>query len=159
SLLFGNGGGNTFTVGDSNNTVFSGAITGTDASDFFIKVGSGTLELAGTGGNGFLGTTEVDAGELDLHESGGNAVSGPLVIGDGTGTDIVKLLANNQIGDTSPVTINSSGVLDLNGFSDTFGLLTLDGGDVKVAGTSTITVSGGTTVNNPSTLDVADNAN
>jgi autotransporter-associated beta strand protein len=48
------------------------------------------------------------------------------VIGDGTGTDTVQYGAANQIPDYIAVTVNSSGVLNLNGFSDTIGNLTHD---------------------------------
>jgi len=52
------------------------------------------------------------------------------VIGDGVGADTVRLNAANQIDPTAEVTINSSGVLDLNNNSTSTGDLTLNGGSV-----------------------------
>jgi autotransporter-associated beta strand protein len=87
------------------------------------KLGTGTLVLAGTAANTYSGTTTVNYGELDLNKTAGvNAIAAGLVIGDGTGganADIVKLLASNQIADTSAVTINSSGKFDMNNNSET----------------------------------------
>ncbi|HUJ79293.1 MAG TPA: LamG-like jellyroll fold domain-containing protein [Nitrospiria bacterium] len=95
------------------------------------KNGVGTLTLAGTAANTYSGTTTVNGGELDLSKTAGlNAVPGALVIGDGTGSDTVKLINANQIADAAAVTIASSGVLDLNGRTETIGSL----GDGSPAG-------------------------
>src|SRR5262249_3193732 len=64
----------------------------------------------------------VNAGTVLLNKSVANG-AGPadLTIGDGAGTDIVRLLADNQIADTTPVHISLGGRLDLNDMIDTTG--------------------------------------
>src|SRR5262245_46156911 len=79
------------------------------------KAGAGALTLSGTAANDYTGTTTVNGGTMLLNKTAGtNAVPGALVIGDGTGTDTVRLSAANQIADAANVTVNSSGLLDLN---------------------------------------------
>src|SRR5207302_6139941 len=67
-------------------------------------------------------------------KSGGfTAIPGNLIIGDdvgGANADIVRHLADKGIDDNSVVTVNSSGLLDLNGFNDNIGTLNLTGGNV-----------------------------
>src|SRR5262249_20581890 len=72
--------------------------------------------------------------------------------GDGLGgsgaakPDVVRLLRSNQIATTAAVTVNNSGLLDLNGNSNTIGFgqvnaLTLTGGSVAT-GAGTLTLNG-----------------
>src|SRR5262249_35620365 len=74
-----------------------------------------TVVLAGTAANTYSGTTRVNGGTLVLQKPAGvKAIAGPLVIGDGVGgakADVVSLAAANQIADTVPITLNSSGLL------------------------------------------------
>jgi autotransporter-associated beta strand protein len=102
----------------------SGVISGTGS---IRKVGAGTVVFSGANGNTYTGTTTVDAGTLLLDKSALNgAIPGPLVIGDGAGgvnADVVRLAAVNQIANTVPITINSSGLYDMDGFSDAIGSL------------------------------------
>ncbi len=103
--------------------------------------------------NTYTGTTTVNAGTLILSRFTGTTVisneslsiTGNLVIGDGSGTDTVKLgtveggavsngILINQIADTSAVTINTGGVLNLNRFSEQIGSLTMTGGQVSIVG-------------------------
>ncbi|MBC8097627.1 MAG: autotransporter-associated beta strand repeat-containing protein, partial [Akkermansiaceae bacterium] len=138
-------GANTF-IEASSDFGIDGEISGTGG---FTKIGTGTLTLYGATGNTYGGDTFVNEGELFLDKSSGTAISsGTLTIGDGLGganVDIVRELASFQIG-SIPIVVNSSGLLDLNGFSDTVGALTLNGGDVQTgAGTISpgdITVAG-----------------
>jgi autotransporter-associated beta strand protein len=112
--------------------ILSGIIGGT-AGSVLTTTGDPILTsvvFSGTSGNVFPGTVRIKQGLLVLNKSSGNAIAGALVVGDGAGTDAVRLQRANQIADTSPVTINSSGVLNLNGFSDTIGPLTMTGGRV-----------------------------
>src|SRR5262249_42871985 len=122
-----------------------------------------TLQLAGTQDNVFRGETRVLQGTLELNKTPGrDAIGGDLAIGDNIGGDNfarVRFLANNQIPDTdffdvsvTNVTLNSSGVLDLNGRSDVLGNLILTTGttysaDITLGG-GTLTMGGNLTVNN-----------
>jgi autotransporter-associated beta strand protein len=64
------------------------------------------------------------------------AFSGNLTIGDNvSGNAVARWLGNNTVPDTSTVTVNSDGVLDLNGKSDTIGsLVIVDGQATTGAG-------------------------
>jgi fibronectin-binding autotransporter adhesin len=105
------------------------------------KTGTGTEVLSGATANTFTGTTTVNAGELDLSKTAGvNAIAGALTIGDGTGSDIVKLINANQLPDTTDVTINSSGLLNLNGNSETVDGLSGSGNVDGMSSTPTLTI-------------------
>ena len=118
------------------------------------KVGSGTLGYYDySTSNSYSGTTRVNAGTLTLRVNADDgAFGGPLVIGDGSGSGspTVRLLQDTQIPDHLPVTINTGGLLDLNGWFDTFGSLTGagnvslgSGGSVVVGGDNTSTTFSG----------------
>jgi|GEM_PF-3711516 len=103
-----------------------------------IKQGRGTLELTGSHTNGMTAPLFVQQGTLALNTTQDVAsVSSPLIIGhnlgDGT-TAEVKLLNNNQIPTAVPITINDSGSFNVNGFIETVGPITLQGGDIKTLG-------------------------
>src|SRR4051812_19950943 len=102
------------------------------------KTGAGTLTFLGSDANKYLGPPTVRGGGLALNKPLGLAVQGgPLVIGDssdGNATDTVRFLAANQLSGLD-VTINRTGLLDLNGFNGTIpGDLTLIGGEVQTGG-------------------------
>lgn len=125
-----------FTVDTSANVALGTAvIAGT-----FSKNGSGTTTFSGSAANQ-IANTFVNAGTLVLNKTAGtNAISGNLTVGDGLGTDTVSFSAANQINDNSAVALLSSGVLNLNSFSDTINSLAFTGGSVATgAGTLTIT--------------------
>ena len=106
--------------------------------------GAGTLTLSGSASNTFAGTTTVNSGTLALGKTvADGAIRGDLVIGDGSGTDTVRLDADHQILATSGnfVTISAGGVFDLNSYSDAIQDLAANGGSVS-AGTGTLTVLG-----------------
>lgn len=156
TLQFGGGGVNTFTVGDASSTTFSGVINSTnDAGDTFVKQGAGVLTLSGAAANTFTGITSVTAGELDLSKAAGfNAIAGPLTVGDGVGgagSAVVKLLNANQIADASAVTVNSDGILTLNGNSDQIASLTMTAGTVK-SGSGSLVLGGNVTTNAAATV-------
>src|SRR5262249_45344145 len=133
------GSGNALTVGGAGDTTVSSVI-GT-GSGTLTKDGAGTLTLNGSSANTFSGTATVNAGTLKLSKASGNAIAGNLTIGDGSGTDTAQLTAASQIADTSAVTINSSGVLDLNGNAETIGSLTSASSSAQVTlGAGTLTV-------------------
>ncbi len=148
------GGVATLTTGALNtNTDYAGVLLdGAGGQLLLVKNGTGTQTLSGPASNTYTGLTTVNGGELDLNKSGGSiAVGGNLTIGDGSApganSDIVKLLASQQIIDTSVVLINgTSGRLDLNNFNETIasigdtGVVTPNGSSVTL-GTGTLTLS------------------
>jgi autotransporter-associated beta strand protein len=75
------------------------------------KTGPGTLTLSGTTANTLTGATTVNQGTLVLAKTDGlHAIAGDgdtttpdLIIGDGRGTDTVRLAANQQIADDATV--------------------------------------------------------
>ena len=94
------------------------------------KSGAGTLNLLGTASNTYTGTTTVDNGILAINTSLGVIIPGSLVIGnaiDPAGSAIVRELNANDIVSTAQVIIDVSGVLDINGYSDSIGPLTGNG--------------------------------
>lgn len=119
----------------------------------FTKAGPGTLRLSGSAANGYTGTTTVNEGTLVLAKSGVTAMPANLVIGDGLGgarADVVRYEAHDQVPDgtttTYTVTVGVSGLLDLNGFSDTINDLVLTGGAVTT-GAGVLCVNGAVTAN------------
>ncbi len=123
----------------------------------FIKMGPGTLQLAGTTTNLILGTTTVDQGTLLLNmQSGALPFEGSLTIGDnieGPNESVVRLASSdpNQIPATDfygttllTVTMYSSGMLDLNGNNDSIGNLAMVEGASYSANITTGASVGGT---------------
>jgi autotransporter-associated beta strand protein len=115
------------------------------------KVGPGTLTLEGSGSNTFTGTTAVNAGTLVLDRLfPSHVISSTLNIGTGTGLpgSAVVLDENDyQLGDpglipTSNVTIESDGILNLQGFSDNIGNLTMTGGTVTSSSGGVLGIGG-----------------
>src|SRR5262249_9747836 len=96
------------------------------------KTGAGALVYRAPGNNSYTGTTHVNDGWLELNVGGPHAFSGPLAVGDGTGTNapLVALMQSVEIAG-APVTVNLNGTLDLNGFNDLLNTLTLHGGTVQ----------------------------
>lgn len=115
-----------------------------------VKAGLGTLTYDGPGDDAYTGTTTVSAGTLQLNVGGFNAFLGPLVVGDGSGvgSPTVRDLLYEEIPDTCQVTINTSGLLDLNNYNETIGALTLSGATVS-SGTGTLTLSSNSTITLP----------
>jgi fibronectin-binding autotransporter adhesin len=133
-------------------TTFNGAISGSGFG--FTKTNVAIMTLGGTSANTYTGTTTVNVGELDLNKTAGvNAIGGNLTIGTVNVPETVKLLASDQIADTSAVQIDgTSGVLNLNSQSETIVSLadrtggTGTSGSVQLGtGTLTIAPSAGTT--------------
>ncbi len=119
------------TIGTDNGSTLT--ITGGISGAFAIsKILPGTLVYAGNTGNNYTGATTVNEGTLQLNKSGSDAI-GPgatLTIGNDAGgqinvgglnenADQVIFEGNNQLDTTSLVSILSSGLLNLNGFSQT----------------------------------------
>ncbi|HEV8605960.1 MAG TPA: autotransporter-associated beta strand repeat-containing protein [Tepidisphaeraceae bacterium] len=140
----------------SSNVSMSGAIGG---SFGLTKTGDGALMFGGATANSYTGITTVNAGTLLLNKSVANgALNGGLTIGDGAGgagSDVVRWVAGEQVwhGAGSVVSINSSGLMDLNGFSETIRDLNLTEGQVTSgAGMLTVlgTISSNASAANPS---------
>lgn len=100
----------------------------------FTKSSPGTLALQGTVANTFTGPTFVRDGLLVLRNAG-LCLPGALTIGDGSAaySPTVTMVMADQIGDSSPVTVNGNGELLFADVNDTFGNLTLSGGLVDTA--------------------------
>ncbi|MCI0684277.1 MAG: autotransporter-associated beta strand repeat-containing protein [Gemmataceae bacterium] len=121
-------------------TTFSGAVSG---SGFGVaKTGGGTMVFSGTAANTYTGPTTIHEHILVLDKSAGtNAIAGPISLGDGAGTDELRLSASDQIADTAVLTINSSGLFNLVQSSET--VAALEGSGAVVFGVnvvSTLTV-------------------
>jgi len=132
----------TLTVTGSGSNVLSGIISGTGG---VTKSGTGPLAFTGSFANQYTGTTTVNAGSLLLHKIPFNAAfAGPLVIGDGAGgvgADVVRLMISDEIPESSLITINGSGLLDLNNTPEMIGDLVLNAGGNVQAGTSILTLT------------------
>lgn len=118
-------GNHSFDVADGTATqdlTITAAISGPGSLN---KIGDGSLRFSGTTANTYAGATKINAGTLELGKPAGlNAIVGNLVIGENVGrTDVLRLLAGDQVANSATVTVNTSGFLDLNGFTDTFALL------------------------------------
>ncbi len=127
------------TVAGATTLDLSGVISGTGG---ITMAGLGTVIFSGAGGNSYTGPTTVNQGILELGKPLAINNLSLLTIGDSVGgvnADIVRYIANNGINSSVPILINESGLLDLNGFSDLVGALTLIGGDITTgAGTLTL---------------------
>lgn len=124
---------------------FSGVLGGsTDAEKNLglTKSGDGTLILAGSASNTFIGDTVVSGGTLQLNKDGNfAAVSGALQIQGGT----VEIAASGQLADATAIML-SSGNLNFgaaSGLSNSFGTFTNSGGTF-VTGANTLTGTGAT---------------
>ncbi len=139
--------GATLTIDGSASTAISGQVSG---SGGLIKNGAGTLTLSGGSANIFTGPIVVNAGLVLLDKpdvanatlSGVNSFPGnSLTIGNGSGSAIVRLLAQDQIEDHIATTINAGGVLDINGYSEYMAPIALRGGTIQT-GTGFIYLAG-----------------
>jgi len=153
---------NTLTVrANTADFFFSGVISGTGN---LVKTNVGTLRMDGIGHNTYSGFTRFDGGVLELDKfstvpaSNYVAIPGDLTIGDGNGlvgTDVLRLLADDQIADTSDVTVKNSGRFDLNDRNDRIGSLTMQGGTID-SGTGTLILGGNlTTISDPNTAVIS----
>ncbi len=146
-------GGFALTVDGPGDAFFSGgSVVGAGG---LVKNGGGQFILGDTAPDGYTGGTTVNGGALFLDGAAGNSVVGPLTVGGGsTGPTkaIARLALSNQVADSAAVTVNGSGLFDLNGFTDTIGPLTLRAGKVTT-GTGLLTLGG-----NVTTLAAAESA-
>ena len=113
---------------------FQGVLAGV-ASTLNVNNAASSLTLSGTSANTFGGVATVNAGTLILAKSlGTDAISGSaLIIGnaaDAAGNATVRLGQTSQIANTTNVTINKSGVFDMNGFGESINNLVITSGSV-----------------------------
>jgi fibronectin-binding autotransporter adhesin len=99
-----------------NGAVTSGSPGGSPGN--LVKTGTGTLRLAGNTANAYGGSTTIERGVLELAKPANVvAITGPIVIGNSTdaaGSAVLKNLADFQIGGAPVMTINASGVYEIN---------------------------------------------
>jgi autotransporter-associated beta strand protein len=146
------GSGKNLTFGGAGNTTVSGVIT--TGAGTVTKDGAGTLTYSGSTANTYTGTTTINAGTLVFNKTAGvNAIAGNLVVGDGTGTDTVRLDQGNQIADTASLTLNTGGVFNLNGLSETVaGLHSTASGSQVQLGAGALTIANTTASSYAGTL-------
>jgi len=152
SAIFGAGSGaaGTVTVGD---TVTTNGITFNSPGSGAYTLTGGTISLAGTTPtitansaasigsilSGSAGLTKTGSGMLTL--SGANSYSGATTISQGT----LKAGSAAALPAATALTVNSTGVLDLNGFNATVASLAAGAATAKitnsVVGTGTLTIS------------------
>jgi autotransporter-associated beta strand protein len=142
----------TLTVNQAGNLNFSGAIANSASKTVALtKTGAGNLTLDDTAANTFTGLTTVTGGTLTLSKSGVPAILGNVQIGDGVGSDILQLGAQDQIADTSVLSFTagpsgSSAFFRINGFNETIKGITTTVANAAVienngpSGTATLTV-------------------
>ena len=117
-----------FTNANTQNFRFQGNISGSGG----ITHKGGRLTFQGAGTSSFSGDTIVEDGQLRLNRTSfDGGIGGDLTIGDGAGAVGSALVdyanRNNQISNTSAVTIFSDGRLDLTGENDRIGSLATSG--------------------------------
>lgn len=142
TLALGNSTDNVIQINGTGGITISTAITGSGKNLTLTGTGGGILIFDSNLDNTYTGTTTINSGELDLNRSANkNSIAGNLTIGDGVGaanTAKVVINANEQIVNTSDVTINSDGVLNLNNKSETIDGLSASSPTASVAlGTGT----------------------
>lgn len=109
---------------------FGGVISG--VGDMTISGGPRTF--TGTA-NTYTGMVTVLNGGIRLAKAAGlNAtITGPLVIGNGTDLATVAVVNSEQISDSSTVTINANGILDLSLQQERVGSVVFNGGTVDAS--------------------------
>ena len=120
---------NNLFVGGAGNTKISGTITlGTGG---LTVDGTGDVTLSQTNGNAFTGNTTVNGGTLDLADPNDkNATVGTNVIINSGGT--VRLQGSQQIPTGGVLTLNGTGILNLNNFTNTIGVLNSSSASAQV---------------------------
>ncbi|SLM28453.1 exported hypothetical protein [Desulfamplus magnetovallimortis] len=135
----------TVNVASGNQQSFAGVISGSKVS--FIKDGGGTFQITGSESNTFGAEINVYDGVLELNKTSGAFVQGTgrIIVGNGDGeaeSAVVKWLANDQLPSVVKIGPYVDGLLDLNGFNQTFsgGMNEFSGGEIRT-GTGTLTFS------------------
>lgn len=95
------------------------------------KSGAGRLILSGSTSNTFTGLTTITGGVLFLNKSGGATAIAGNISASGNPANI-ELGADEQIADTSVVTLNGGAKLQLNGYDETIGGLATPGSGLSL---------------------------
>ncbi len=145
-----NTGGNTLTFGNGySSTTFNVNSTGISGSGNVVLNGTTSPTVNFNANNSYTGTTTVNGGTLNLNGSTNtnSGVTGAVLnIGDGVGaanSAVVRNTTAGQINNVAAVTVNSDGLFDLNGGSESIGSLA-GGGNVTLGG-ATLTTGGNNT--------------
>jgi autotransporter-associated beta strand protein len=116
----------TLTAATDGQAVFSGVISG---EGFVTKTGAGTVTLSGSAANTFSGTTTVSQGVLELTKTAGvNAIASTNITVskvDNNNRATLLLSANDQVANTTTVTLSGGTIQRGNGVSEVFGNLNL----------------------------------
>ncbi|MEW6159043.1 MAG: autotransporter-associated beta strand repeat-containing protein [Verrucomicrobiota bacterium] len=154
-------GSSSLNIGGAADITLSGILSFGNAAGSLIKDGSASLTISGSVANTMTGPFTVSSGTLILAKSAGLSATGTgtLNIGNDTSSSdsalgMVQLQAAQQINGTgiSNVIINRDGALDLNGFDEEIGTLTIHGassvagGGAVTTGTGTLTLNGNVTL-------------
>ncbi len=144
------------TIGlDGNNLPFTlnGPISGPGGISMYgYGIGNGgTLTLSGATANTYAGATTVGCTSYSTNTllldkpSGITAIPGPLVVGS---SNVVRLLNDYQIDNpATPVTLADASLLDLNGYTDEVGPITMQGAQITGASSGYLTFASNITVN------------
>ena len=141
--------GNTLALGAVTGTNQNLATTGAGNVNFTgaLTTGTGALTLGNSGtttmtgaANTYTGLTTVNSGTLVLNKAADTtALAGNLTVNAGS----VRLDANNQIANTSTVTLNNSATVNLNGRTETLGQLNTTSATATLAlGAGSLTLNG-----------------
>lgn len=128
------------------------AVIGSNITDVTHNSATSPFVLSGTEANAYSGTTYILNGSMSLSKTAGiTAIPGPISLGDGTASAVVRLLNNDQIADTSIMTLAgtgaNAGIFRMNNRNETLGGLASTGGAGIVenesgsVGVSTLTVN------------------
>ena len=122
--------GNTLIIDTGGNgATASGAISGNGV--VLYQSGGPGISVSGSTGNTYTGMTTVST-SVTLGKSSGDALCGTITVTSST----LTWLNNDQISNASNVTLASSSILNLAGFADTIGNLTMATGTTVATGTS-----------------------
>ncbi len=136
-----NGNSNDLTVTGSGALVISGTINSMPTMTYS---GTGTLTLSGSGKMS-IDTTVINSGTVVLAHTSTNELGGNVIINS---SGLLQLGASEQIANDKSVTVNGTGVFNLNNYSETIDTLDMNAGTINT-GTGTLTVqdAGGKVVN------------
>ena len=114
----------------------AGTVSGTGS---LTKKGAGLLRLGGSANNTHTGDTFVDAGGLWLTKFPNiQAVPANLIIGRPAGGSPATVMHVNTDLIWGNITVNNGGLLNLNGYDEYSGILTLNGGGDVQTGAGTL---------------------